>query len=226
MRRAVLGWMLLAPLPALAQGAPPPTVLRLAETAEVMREPDELVATLRAEARGASAAAVQEAVNRSIAQALDRVRAVPSVRVATGGYWTSRVEDGRAWSAQQQITLTGRDAAPLLELVGQLQGGGLAASGLAWRLSREATQAARQEAARLALEGVQRRAEDLAAQMNLRVLRYAEIRVDVPERGPAPRMAMEAAPMAARAATPPRVVAEEVAVSATVAADAVLGPRS
>lgn len=225
MRRAILGLTLLAPLSALAQ-APPPTVLRLSETAEVMREPDELVATLRAEARGATAAAVQEAVNRAVAQALDRARAVPSLRATTGGYWTSRVEEGRAWTAQQQIVLTGREAAPLLDLVGQLQGGGLALSSLAWRLSREATRNARQEAARLALEGVQRRAEDFAGQMNLRVLRYAEIRVDVPEHGPSPRMAMEAAPMAARAATPPRAVSEEIAVSATVAADAVLGPRS
>lgn len=225
MRRAMLGLMLLAPLPAWAQAAPA-TVLRLAETAEVMREPDELVATLRAEARGASAAAVQEAVNRAVAQALDRARGVPSVRAATGAYWTSRVDDGRAWNAQQQVTLTGREAAPLLELVGQLQSGGLALGGLAWRLSREAERAAKEEAARLALDGVRRRAEALAAQMNMQVRRYAEIRVDVPERGPAPRMAMDAAPMAARAATPPRAVAEEVAVSATVSADAVLEARN
>jgi uncharacterized protein len=226
MRRAVLGLLLLAPLPAFAQASPPPTILRLAETAEVLREPDELVATLRAEARGSSAAAVQEAVNRAVAQALERARSVPSVRAATGAYWTNRAEEGRVWTAQQQVTLRGREAAPLLDLVGQLQGGGMAVSGLTWRLSREATRSARQEAAGLALEGVQRRAEDLAAQMNMRVLRYAEIRVDVPEHAPAPRMAMAAAPMAARAAAPPLAVAEEIAVSATVAADAVLGPRS
>ena len=223
MRRLFILLALLVPPAALAQPAAPlaETTLHLGESAEVTRAPDEIVAVLRAEARAGSAAAAQEAVNRAIAAALDRARAVPGVRVATGGYWTNRVEEGRAWQASQQITLRGADGAALLDLVGALQQQGMAVSQLHWQLTRETARAAREEASRLALDALRRRADAVAAQLGLQVAGLREVRIDAPDRAPRPApMAMPA--MRAAAAPPPAAVAEDIVVSATVEAVVVL----
>lgn len=226
MRRLFILLALLAPPAALAQPATPlaETTLHLGESAEVTRAPDEIVATLRAEARAGSAATAQEAVNRAIAAALDRARAAPGVRVATGGYWTNRVEEGRAWQASQQLTLRGADGAALLDLAGALQQQGLAVSQLHWQLTRETARAAREEASRLALDSLRRRADAVAAQLGLQVAGLREVRIDAPDRAPRPMpMAMPA--MRAAAAPPPAAVAEDIVVSATVEAVVVLRPR-
>jgi len=72
---------LLLVTPALAQPAPPviQTVLKLAETATVTIQPDELTASLLAETVAASAAETQARVNKSIADALTgRARTRPN----------------------------------------------------------------------------------------------------------------------------------------------------
>jgi uncharacterized protein YggE len=224
MRRLFILLALLVPPAALAQPTTPlaETALHLGESAEVTRAPDEIVATLRAEARAGSAAAAQEAVNRAIAAALDRARAAPGVRVATGGYWTNRVEEGRAWQASQQLTLRGGDGAAVLDLAGALQQQGMAISQLQWQLTREAARGAREEAARLALESLRRRADAVATQLGLQVAGLREVRIDAPDRAPRP-MALQA--MRAAAAPPPAAVAEDIVVSATVEAVVVLRPR-
>lgn len=119
--------------PARAQ-LPAETLLRLAESAEVTRSPDELRATLRAETRAATTAAAQAAINRAVAAALERARAVPSARASTGSYWTSRTEGPNGWQTSQTLILRSEDAAALLDLVGALQGGGLALTDLGWSL--------------------------------------------------------------------------------------------
>lgn len=224
--------MTLAAAPAaMAQPAPgltplPETALHLGETAEVTRAPDEVVATLRAEARAATAAAAQEAVNRAIAAAVARAQAVPGVRVATGGYWTNRIEDGRAWQASQQVTLRASNGAALLELTGALQQQGLAVSQLHWQLTRETARTAREEAAQIALDALRRRADAVAAQLGMQVVGLREVRIDAPDRGPRPMVAMAApARAASAAAAPPMAVAEDVVVAATVEAVAILRPR-
>jgi uncharacterized protein YggE len=226
MRRllALLG-LLALPFGALAQPTPlPETALHIAETAEVSRAPDEVVAVLRAEARAGSAAAAQQAVNRAMTAAVERANATPGVRVTTGGYWTNRVDDGRAWVSAQQVTLRAGDGAALLELVGALQTQGLATSSLNWTLTRETGRAAREEASRLALEALRRRAESVAEQLGLVLVGLREVRIDVPDHGPRP-VPMMAAARAASGAPPPVAVSEDILVGATVQAVAVLRPR-
>jgi len=228
MRRLIACLALLGlPLAAAAQPTPlPETELHIAETAEVSRAPDEIVAVLRAEARAGSAAAAQEAVNRTVTAAVARARAVPGVGVSSGGYWTGRVDDNRAWQSAQQVTLRGGDGAALLELVGALQGQGLATSALHWQLTRETQRTAREEASRLALDALRRRAAAVAEQLGLQLVGLKEVRIDVPERGPRPMAApMAASARAAGAAPPPVAMAEDIPVMATVQAVAVLRPR-
>uniref|UniRef100_UPI001F1CB0FF SIMPL domain-containing protein n=1 Tax=Falsiroseomonas oryziterrae TaxID=2911368 RepID=UPI001F1CB0FF len=162
----------------------------------------------------------------AVTAAVARAQAVPGVRVSTGGYWTGRVDDNRAWQSAQQVTLRGGDGAALLELVGALQAQGLATSALHWQLTRETQRTAREEASRLALDALRRRAQAVAEQLGLQLVGLKEVRIDVPERGPRPF----AAPMAASArgpaaAPPPVAMAEDIPVMATVQAVAILRPR-
>ncbi len=220
--------MPLAPLAAQAQDGTglAETVLHIAESAEVTRAPDEVVAHLRAEARAGTAAGAQEAVNRAINAAVERARGVPSVRVTTGRYWTNRVDEGRSWQATQTVTLRGGDGAALLELTGALQGSGLALNGLQWMLTRDAARAAREEASRLALDALRRRAEAVAGQLGLQLVGLREVRIEVPDHGPRPMpMAMARAAGTSAPASPPVAVAEEVVVAASVSAVAVLRSR-
>lgn len=219
---------LLAAPAARTQPAPgitpwPETALHLSETAEVARAPDEVVAVLRAEARGGSAAAVQDAVNRTMAQAIARAAAVPGVSATTGGYSTTRVQDGGTWQASQQLTLRSGNGAALLDLAGALQQQGLTLGGLNWTLRRDTQRVAREEAAQLALDAIRRRADAVAAQLGMVVVGLREVRIDAPDRGPRPMMAMAAARTAS--AAPPVAVAEDIQVAATVEAVAILRPR-
>lgn len=197
------------------------TVLSLSETAEVLRAPDEVRASLRAEARGADAAAVQGQVNRAMEQALSAARDVSGVHATTGGYWTSRMEEGRSWTASQTLNLRAAEPAALLDLVGRLQGQGLVMGDLSWRLSREAETAARQEAGRLAIEALRQRAEAVASQLGMRVAGIRQLRLDAPE-APMPRMMAMSAAARRESAPAPVTAPEDVAITSTAAAEILL----
>jgi predicted secreted protein len=227
MRRLLALLALLAAPPALAQPTPlSETALHLGESAEVTRAPDEVIAILRTEARASTAAAAQAAVNGAMSAALARAARHGGVTASTGGYWTGRVDEGRSWQAAQQITLRSGDGPAMLDLTGALQSSGLALVALNWSLTREATRTAREEASRLALDALRRRADAIAAQLGLQVVGLREVRIDAPDRGPRPApMAMAAARAGGAPAAPPVAVAEDVIVGATVEAVVVLRPR-
>jgi len=225
--RRILALLAALALPHAAAAQPTPlpeTALHIGESAEVTRAPDEVVATLRAEARASTAGAAQEAVNRAVAAAVARAGAVPGLRVSTGGYWTSRADEGRSWQAAQGITLRGGDGAALLDLAGALQAAGMATSSIQWTLTRDAARAAREEASRLALDALRRRAEAVAGQLGMVVVGLREVRIDAPDTGPRP-MPMAMSARASASAAPPVAVSEDVVVSAMVSAVAVLRPR-
>ncbi len=231
---ALAGLLLAVPTPAhraQAQSAPPvvQTVLKLAETATVTVRPDELAASLRAEAVAGSAAEAQARVNAAIADALTRARAASGVTVSTGGYGVYRIgpnpgDRTERWQAGQSLELKGGDGAVLLKLVGELQKSGLAVRSLGWRLSPEAARKARAEATREALAGLRGRADEAAAQIGLAFEGFKEIRLDNERPAPfAPRMM--AAAMPAAGTPPPSAEAEDISVSATAEADVLLRSR-
>jgi predicted secreted protein len=214
-----------APTPAVEHDAGT-TVLRLTETAERVLKRDRLRFDLRAEASGADPARVQAEINKRMASALERAKGVPSVRVETGGY---TVYEDRApntpprWRGSQSLTLTGRDFAPLLQLAGELQGDGLAASGTSFSLARETARGAEDELTEEALKRLHERADKVAAAMGLSVLRLRDIRVGNADVGRPMPMPMRA--MAAAAPAPPPVAeAGEATVQVTVDAEVLLAP--
>jgi uncharacterized protein len=209
-----------------APGARADTLLDLSETARVSAQPDEIAASLRAEAAAPAPAAAQEAVNRMMAQAITRARQVQSVTVATGRYAAWLVPPAHSgsgaatWRASQTLELSGHDGPALLGLVGTLQQQGLAVQQLDWQLSAEATRTARAAALREAISGLRKRAETAAGLLGLRFASFRTVRLGPGLPTPSPM------PMRAFAAAAPGPSAEQgpVEVAATVTAEAVLAP--
>ncbi|WP_158639071.1 SIMPL domain-containing protein [Elioraea rosea] len=224
-RPLILAAALLSASPALAEQE---TLLRLSETAERIVRADQLVAVLRAQATGGSVSAVQEQVNRQVAAALERARATQGVTVSTGGYWTGRMGERRdQWLSSQDIRLSATDAAPaLLELVGTLQGQGLAISRLSYDVSRPLARREREAVTAEALAGLKERAERLAGVMGMSFAGFREVRVDAGRFAMPPPMPRAMAAASAEAArTPPSAEPSEVPIAATVEGDAILKPR-
>ncbi|WP_424812155.1 SIMPL domain-containing protein [Roseococcus sp. YIM B11640] len=213
MRRALLAALLMAaPLPAFAQGAE--SRLRIAEEGSVRTMPDEMVASLRVEARAPTAAAAQDEVNRRVAAALEAARGVAGVQAATRGYSTHTDAERQQAVAQQSIELKSGQGAALLALLARLQGDGLLLDHAGWQLTPAAGRAARDGATNEAIRGVQARAAAVARELGMRVAEMRELSVDVVPEGPRPMMAMRASGPAE-----PNVTAEEITTTARVSAE-------
>jgi len=200
------------------------TILHLSDTETVVAHPDELVASLRAEAVGPNAAAAQQVVNSAMASALARAKQIPGVSAATEGYTAWQAAESQRWQASQTLVLRSHDGPTLLTLAGELQQHGLAMSDLSWQLSPEAASKARDEALREAIGKLRGRAEEAAGLLGLRFQQFQRVSIASPRPVPfAPRTMMATA--MASAPTPPSAQAQEVPVSATADADAVLLPK-
>jgi len=227
-RHAVLGAALLCAVsaPALAED----TILRLSETATVMVAPDQLTATLRAEAVAPTAQDAQKRVNEMMRDAVASAKKIDGIAVSTGGYnvWRAGItpaDRNERWQAGQNLTLTGKDPEAMLRLVGDLQQKGLAESGLGWRLSADAERHAREEATKQALSGLRGRADKAADILGLTFSSFREVRLDSVTPPPImPRQMVTHSTMAA-AAPPPTAETEDLPVSASAEADIVLKPR-
>jgi uncharacterized protein len=223
----------LAFLSALAAGSAhaQDTVLRLAETVTVMVTPDELAATLRAEAIAPNAQDAQRRVNDMMRDALEGAKKAAGVTVSTGGYNVWRVgmipqDRAERWQAGQSINLSGKDAEAMLKLVGDLQQKGFVQSNLGWRLSRETEHAARQNATKQALSGLRGRADDAAEILGLRFASFREVRLDSVTPPPViPRSQTFMARAAMSPGQPPSAEPEDLPVTASAEADILLKPR-
>lgn len=222
LRRALALAFLALPVAALAQ-SPNETRLRLSASGEVRVAPDELVATLRIEARGFEAGAVQGEVNTRMAAALAAARAVEGVTATTGRSSTYTDSRSNEVVAQQSLILTAARGEPALALIARLQGEGMLMGELRWRLSERTAREARDAAMREAIRALRERAELVARELNMRVAALTHLTVDA---APDARPFVMAAPAPARAmaaaAPPPVVTAEDIPVSFQVTGDLLL----
>jgi predicted secreted protein len=220
-------------LPVLAAPASPPppddglTVLHLSEAADRAIRRDRLRVQLRVEATAANAKQVQAEINRRMASALTKVKAVAGIKPETGSYsvYEERQQNVPSrWRGVQSLSLLDHDFAELLTLVGDLQNDGLAVSALAFELSPEAARAAQDELTNEALNRLRERAERIAMELHLSFQRYRDVRVgNVGGERPVPLRAMAMAADAKQAA-PPVGEAGDAMVQVSVDADVVLGP--
>jgi uncharacterized protein len=219
----LLGLFLLAPVPAMAEATESsPTVLHLSQTAErrVMR--DLLCVELRVEETGSDPLALQAAVNRRMAAALQRARQVQGVEVETGNYEVNEEQPPNAphrWRASQSLILTGKAADAVLKLAGTLQSNGLLMSSMTYEVSPETVRGAEEDLTAEALAGLAQRASSVADRVHLSVLRYRDLRVGNAETGGQPMPRFAAMAMAAPVAQP-----GEAVIRVTVSADLLLGP--
>ena len=213
--------------PAGAWAQAPLTRLYLQESASRDVEQNVLVATVQAHAESASPAEAQAAVNGTMLAAVDRVRKEAEIRVATGSYsvYQRLDQDNRpvGWIAEQDLRLTSKDPAALLELSGRLQEMGLNLIGLGWQVDDDTRRKVQDELTIRAIATLRQRAEAIAVSVDMQVANIDTLRVGAAMEGPRPMMAMRADTMAE--AAPPTALPDLETVQSQVEAEITLSPR-
>jgi predicted secreted protein len=223
--------VVLAGFPSVNDARADDTVLRLSETATVMVMPDEIAATMRAEATAPTAQEAQKRVNEMMRDAVDAAKKVDGITVSTGAYNAWRigptpVDRGERWQAGQSLDLSGKDGESMLKLVGDLQQKGLVQGSLVWRISRNTEREARKSATKQALSALRARADEAAEVLGLRFSSFREVRLDSVAPPPVmPRLMAVTRASVAAPAPPPTAEAENMPVSASADADILLKPR-
>lgn len=217
--------------PVWAQPAPPPpseTALTLSAHADKTLPRDQLEAELRVDAMDANAARVQADVNRRMAAALGHAQTVTGVAAETTGYSVYQERDAKGnptrWHGSQALRVKSGDFPALLNLIGVLQGQGLALSSLTAALSPAAAKAAQDELTDAALRDIRARAGRIAATLGTHVERYAELRVGNASVPPAPVRFMAARLSTSSNEPPPVAAAGDATVSINVDATVLLAP--
>jgi uncharacterized protein len=219
---ALLAW---PPAGAFAQA--PLTRLYLQESASREVEQNVLVATVQAHAEAASPAEAQVDVNEAMAAAIERVRSAAEIRAATGSYsvYERRDQDNRpvGWVADQDLRLTSKDPAALLELAGSLQEMGLNLIGLGWQVDDDTRRKVQDELTIQAIATLRQRAQAIAESVDMQVANIDTLRVGAAMEGPRPMMAMRADTMAE--AAPPTALPDLETIQSHVEAEITLIPR-
>ena len=203
------------------------TLLTFSEHAERTLPRDRVGADLAVEATDTDATRLQANINRRMAAALAKAKAAAEIAVTSRGYnvYEERgKDDKRLWHGQQGLHLEAKDAGALLALVGSLQGDGLVVTGLTSSLSREAERSVEDELTATALQRVRERADRIAADLTMKVVRMKTVRVGNVGRPPVPLMrAMAPGAMGAAAMPPPVVAPGDAEVSVDVEVEVELG---
>ncbi|MBV1836561.1 SIMPL domain-containing protein [Acetobacter estunensis] len=213
-----------APLSALAQQAGhdvSTTKLDVSGTGSIEAQPDQATAIMVVEEENASAAAAQMRVNQRVHQAIELIRKTPALDVKAASYNTSRERrpnnNATSWVARQTLRIQGKDLATLLDVTGKLQGMGLVLEGVNWTLSPEHTRDLQRQAEKKALDDMRQRANDVAGNLGLKMVSFAEVSVNEP------MVYRPMAMMARMAAASPEATPEEQTISANVHASVILG---
>jgi uncharacterized protein len=220
---------------ATAQSLPPrpvpneESVLHLSETAQRDVPRDLLRVTLAAEAIDPDAGKVQSEINQRMSAAMARIKQITGVTVETGGYSVYRETPDKQparWHGSQTVTLTSKDFATLLSLIGTLQQQGLVTQSLTPDISREARQSVEDALTDEALTRLKQRADRIAATAGVKLqgihsLTVGNVNAPPPIVQPMMRMMAAAAPAPA---PPPVAEAGNATVSITAAAEFALAP--
>jgi predicted secreted protein len=218
------GAVFASPMTARAQATEKqPTVLHLTQTAERKVIRDLLRVELRVEETGADPFAVQSAINRRMAAALDLAHRAQGIEIETGAYTVGEEQPPKGpshWRGSQSLILTSKAADAMLKLAGTLQSDGLLMSSLGYEVAPETVRGTEEDLTAEALAGLDHRAASVAERMHLSVLRYRDVRVGNAETGGGPMPRFAAMAMAAPVAEPGNAV-----IRVTVSAELLLGPR-
>lgn len=215
-------------LPSAPAAASNLTNLHLSASAQRDMPRDLLTATLSAEASDPDAKKVQGDINQRMAAALVRVKPVAGITAETTGYSVYRDNPDKTparWHGSQSVTLSGKDFAALLSLVGALQQDGLIMQSLAPDLSIAARQSVEDALTDEALIRLQQRADRVAATLGKEVADFRAVTVGNVNPPPPVFRAMAMASGISSSIAPPVAAAGSATVSVTVEADVALAPR-
>ena len=161
-------------------------------------ENDQLVAVLAVEQHGPDPAALADAVNRRMAEALKRAGAVPAVKARSGNYQTfpryDRNQRIEGWQVSQELRLESADFDAVTRLIGGLQEH-LVVRSMAVRLSPEARRAAEDALIAEAIAAFRARAELVREAMKAGGYRVRSLTLGTP--GGSPPRPLEMRAMAA-----------------------------
>lgn len=211
-----------AALPAAAQ-----TELDLSATGQVLAQPDEMTASLQAQATAPSAAAAQAAVNETMQRALQFTKNTQGVTATTGGYNVFNTTQDNSkppvFQATQELDLVmpapgGAPPPAFAALAGQLQKNGLLLNNFSGDLSRNAQQRAENAAIADGLDQIQAQAAAIAAQLHESVRGMKSLSVNANTPVPLTRGFVMAA-----AAPAPQAAPGKITVTANLSATIELG---
>jgi predicted secreted protein len=228
--------LLTVAMTASAQTSPPlqgdQSVLRLSETAQRDVPRDLLRATLAAEATDPDPGKVQADINQRMVGALARIKQIAGITVETAGYSVFRDNSDKPsdkapprWHGSQSVTLTGKDFAALLSLIGELQQQGLVVQSLAPDLSREARQAVEDSLTDEALTRLQQRAGRVAGAIGVKLAGFRSLSVGNVNAPPPLIRFREMTAATAMPSPPPVAEPGNAMVSVTATAEFALAPR-
>lgn len=207
---------------ARAQVTPPPAgVLSLSAQASTDVPQDVVDITLFYEQEAKDPGSLTAELNRRADAALSRARGVSGVSAHTGGFsvYPSTDRDGKisAWRGRTEVVLESRDFAAASKLAGDLSSA-LQVGNVAFSLSPEAQRAAEQKLTSQAIQSFRDRAAEAAKAFGYSGFAIREVNVSGGRSvQPYPRMmAMDAAPMAAKAAAPIAVEGGKATVTVNV----------
>jgi predicted secreted protein len=210
----------------------PATVLHISATAERQLRQDRLTIDLLAEARGEDAERAQADLNRLMAGAVARAKAIPSVHTETLGYSASQIANRDAtlvqWRAVQTLRLTATDGGEsgldALRLAGQLQHSGLALVSMRTDVAPGKVKDLKEEIAAEALKLLQAKAQSYAKALGLVFVGFSSIHVGDGPGPTGPRLM--AAGGVVSSATAPAAEPGDAVVQVTADGDAMLEPMS
>jgi len=217
------------------------TVLAISATETKEVPQDLLITSLRYEAEGKDAKAVQNEINNAMKKALEKAKAVPGLTIFTEQYYVyphetyePRPANGqpqkvkeKIWRGSQSIQIQGKDSDVLLTLVGQLQDSGLLVNSLTYTLSPEKAEDIKDSLIEAALIKLKTRAERAAKALGHTKTELVEVSVDSAQNfGHAPMMArsMDMAGGAMEKAAAPIAEPGKTEISLNVSARALLKP--
>ncbi len=146
------------------------TVLQITAHAEHEVANDLMTVSMKAERRATEVSRATSEVNRMMHEALEQVRATPSIDARTLGYSTSPVYDrdrGRtdpvAWQVTQGLELKGENFEQITSMAAKLQGLGLAITNIQFSISQETRHKRQQELLVEAIRTWQQTAQTMGA---------------------------------------------------------------
>ena len=181
------------------------TLVTLSATERVEVDQDLLIASLRYEAENKDSKKLQDDINEVMKKALEKAKAVSSVKVSTQQYYVyphdydpnpQPIERGeaprkleRTWRGQQGIDIKSKNADDLLTLVSALQELGLSMSGLNYTVSPELLEETRESLLETALTKLKSKADRTAKALGKTQSDLLQINVDIGGYYPQPMMA-------------------------------------